>query len=109
MLNRFVLIVIVVPLAIILITLAVANRESVGVTIDPFNRDNASLTWHMPLFVWLLLALAIGVIIGGVVSWWRQGAYRKLARERQQEIQRLRDAAQRQATAADPALPKPGL
>lgn len=108
MLNRFVLIVIVVPLAIILITLAVANRESVGVTIDPFNRDNAALTWHMPLFVWLLLTLAIGVVIGGLVSWWRQGTYRRLARERLHEIERLRDAARQQVATAGPALPKPG-
>jgi uncharacterized integral membrane protein len=106
--NRFLLIVVVVPLAIILVTLAVANRAVVGVTVDPFNAENAALTWHLPLFIWLLLALAIGVIAGSAATWWRQGRYRRLARERQQEVQRLRDAAQRQAVAG-PALPKPGI
>lgn len=108
MLNRFVLIVVVVPLAVILITLAVANRAMVGVTIDPFNPANAALTWHMPLFVWLLLSLAIGVIVGSVATWWRQGRYRRLAREKSQEVQQLRDVSQRQAVAG-PVLPKPGF
>jgi uncharacterized integral membrane protein len=106
--NRFLLIVVVVPLAIILVTLAVANRAVVGVTVDPFNSENPALTWHMPMFVWLLLALALGVIAGSLATWWRQGRYRRIARERQQEVQRLRDAAQRQA-GAGPVLPKPGV
>lgn len=106
--NRILLVVVVVPLAIILVTLAVANRAIVGVTVDPFNPANAALTWHMPLFVWLLLALAIGVVAGSLATWLRQGRYRRLARERQLEVQRLRDAAQRQA-GAGPVLPKPGV
>ena len=44
MYNRFVLIVIFVPLAIILIALAVANRELVAFTLDPFNPGNPALT-----------------------------------------------------------------
>ncbi|RWE35114.1 MAG: DUF1049 domain-containing protein, partial [Mesorhizobium sp.] len=44
MLNRFMLIVVFVPLAIILIALAVANRELVAFTLDPFNPGNPKLT-----------------------------------------------------------------
>ena len=44
MYNRFVLIVVFVPLAIILIALAVANRELVAFTLDPFNPGNPALT-----------------------------------------------------------------
>ena len=56
MYNRFVLIVVFVPLAIILIALAVANRELVAFTLDPFNPGNPALTLKLPLFVFLFLA-----------------------------------------------------
>ncbi|MGO4841903.1 DUF1049 domain-containing protein, partial [Rhizobiaceae sp. 2RAB30] len=49
MLNRFILIVVFVPLAIILIALAVANRGAVAFTLDPFNPGNPGLTMHLPL------------------------------------------------------------
>ncbi|RUV10651.1 DUF1049 domain-containing protein, partial [Mesorhizobium sp. M5C.F.Ca.IN.020.32.2.1] len=37
MFNRLMLIVVFVPLAVILIALAVANRDPVAFTLDPFN------------------------------------------------------------------------
>ena len=40
MVNRFVLIAVFVPLAIILVALAVANRGQVAFTLDPFNPGN---------------------------------------------------------------------
>jgi len=89
MLNRVLLIVILVPLAIILIALAVANRAPADFTLDPFNPGNPALTIQVPLFALLLAALALGVIVGGIVTWFRQGRYRKLARVRGQEIQIL--------------------
>ena len=51
MLNRFMLIAVFVPLAIILVALAVANRGAASFTLDPFNPGNPALTWQMPLFV----------------------------------------------------------
>ncbi|WP_315925156.1 DUF1049 domain-containing protein [Mesorhizobium sp. SP-1A] len=92
MFNRFVLIVVFVPLAVILVALAVANRELVAFTFDPFNPGNPALTVTLPLFVMLFLVLAIGIIIGGAVTWFRQGRYRKLARQRGAEAENLRQA-----------------
>ena len=63
MLNRFVLIAIVVPLAIILVALAVANRNPVAFTLDPFNPGNPALTMQLPLFVLLFLAVGIGFLL----------------------------------------------
>lgn len=104
MLNRFMLIVVLVPLAIILVALAVANRETVSFTMDPFNPGNPALTLQAPLFVLLFLALAIGMIVGSVATWFRQGRYRKLARQRSQEAEMLRQQAVR-ADAHVPARP----
>lgn len=83
MLNRFLTVVIFIPLAIMLIALAVANRAAVAFTIDPFNPGNPGLTASLPLFVLLFVALMLGIIIGSLATWWRQGRYRKAARRSQ--------------------------
>ena len=76
MINRVALVVIIVPLAIILIALAVANRELVAFTVDPFNPGNPSLTYTLPFFVFLFAALALGMLVGSLATWARQGRYR---------------------------------
>ena len=93
MFNRFAFLLILVPLAVVLIALAVANRAAVAFTVDPFNPGNPGLTTHLPLFVLLFLAVAIGLVVGSLATWVRQGRYRRLARER--------------ARAAPPARPSP--
>src|SRR5688572_18944854 len=103
MLNRLLLIVVVVPLAIVLVALAVANRHIASFTMDPFNPGNPALTVQAPLFVLLLLALALGMVVGSFATWLRQGRYRKLARQRGQEAEALRRQAVR--TYADPRYP----
>ena len=49
MLNRLVTVLIFIPLAIVLVALAVANRAPVAFTIDPFNPGNPGLTLSLPL------------------------------------------------------------
>lgn len=108
MLNRFMLIVVFVPLAIILVALAVANRGMASFTLDPFNPGNPALTWQLPLFALLFAALALGMIIGSLATWMKQGRYRKLARQRGQEAEVLKHAAGHPAPVSDtPQLPHP--
>ena len=108
MFNRFMLVVVFVPLAVILIALAVANREPIAFTLDPFNPGNPALTLKLPLFVFLFLALAIGMVIGSMATWVKQGRYRKLARQRGVEAENLRQAVSRAPQAPQGvALPKP--
>jgi len=109
MVNRFVLIVVFVPLAVILVALAVANREMVAFTVDPFNPGNPGLTVTLPLFIFLFAALALGMVVGSLATWIRQGRYRKLARQRGAEAESLRQtvAARPPTVAAGPTLPKP--
>ena len=102
MMHRFMIVVVVVPLAIILTVLAVANRAVVPFTIDPFNPGNPGLTVELPLFVHLIIAIILGVIIGGAATWFRQGRYRRMARERSQEVERLRHAEPGRTTALNP-------
>jgi uncharacterized integral membrane protein len=108
MVNRLLLIAVFVPLAIVLVALAVANRGATPFTLDPFNPGNPGLTWQMPLFVLLFAAIAIGMIVGSLATWVRQGRYRKLARQRGQEAETLRQAAARTPPAQPtPQLPRP--
>ncbi|HEV7416907.1 LapA family protein [Tianweitania sediminis] len=105
MLTRILLVVIVVPVAVILIALAVANRAAVPFTLDPFNPGNPALTIQMPFFIYLFLALILGVLIGGFAAWLRQASYRRLARQRGQEVETLRTSEARQSEAVVPPQP----
>jgi len=109
MFNRFLVILVFVPIAIVLIALAVANRGPATFTLDPFNPGNPALTIQTPLFILLFAALAIGMIVGSVATWIKQGRYRKAARQRGLEAQAARDAAARDAQRAGThtALPRP--
>ncbi len=86
MLNRFLSIAVYIPLAVVLIALAVANRTPVDFTLDPFNPGNPGLTVTLPLFVCVFAALALGLIVGSTATWFKQGRYRKLARQREAEL-----------------------
>jgi uncharacterized integral membrane protein len=79
--NRLVAVLIVVPLAIVLVALGVANRGPVALTFDPFNPGSPGLTVEMPLFVLIFGATAIGLVIGSLVTWLKQGRYRRQARD----------------------------
>ncbi|MFC5584795.1 lipopolysaccharide assembly protein LapA domain-containing protein [Nitratireductor kimnyeongensis] len=90
--NRIILVLILVPLAVIIIALAVANRGLVPFTIDPFNPGNPVLTVQWPLFVYLFLSVVLGMIGGSLATWFRQGRYRRDARQRKKEVDKLRTA-----------------
>lgn len=105
MFHRIVIALVLVPLAVVLIVLAVANRSLTPFTLDPFNPGNPGLTLELPLFVWLFLALVLGMIIGSLATWFRQGRYRRIARQRTHEVDRL-NKAERARTGT--AVSRPG-
>mgnify|MGYP000052280808 CR=1 FL=1 len=95
MLNRLVIVLILVPLAIVLIAFAVANRAAVPTTFDPFNPGNPALTVQWPLFVILFIAFALGLVIGGIATLIGQSRYRKLANQRGIEAEALKQSQAR--------------
>ncbi len=107
MLNRFMLIAVFVPLAIILVALAVANRGVGFLHARSVQSGQSGADLQMPLFVLLFAALALGMIVGSLATWVKQGRYRKLARQRSQEAEMLRQAAARTAAPTAPQLPRP--
>lgn len=90
MIRRIVTIVILIPIAVILIALAVANRHSVPLRLDIFNPQNPALTINAPFYLWLLAAVAFGILAGGIASWFSQGKHRRQERKYKREADKLR-------------------
>ena len=59
----------VVLLGLIFVTFAVANRHFVTVSFDPFNSASPSIYFTMPLFVLIIVVAILGVIAGGMATW----------------------------------------
>jgi uncharacterized integral membrane protein len=88
-LRRVVAAIVLVPLAVVIIAFAVANRQNVTVSLDPFNPDVPAASMTKPLFVVLIAVLIVGVIIGGIASWLRQAKWRRAARRLEREVANL--------------------
>ncbi len=80
MINRIIAFIILVPLAIVIVALAVANRAPVTVSFDPINKADPLFVVHVPLYLLMLLLLIAGVLIGGAVAWLKQGRWRRQSR-----------------------------
>src|ERR1700756_1236117 len=77
--RKFFTTLIVVPLGLILIVFAVANRHFVTVSFDPFNSADPSVSVSLPLFVLIILVAILGVVAGGCATWFRQRRWRRAA------------------------------
>lgn len=80
MTRRIVNVIILVPVAVIVIGLSVANRDAVRLALNPFNPSDGRLSVTAPFFVFLFAALILGILLGSFATWLRQGKYRKRAR-----------------------------
>jgi uncharacterized integral membrane protein len=110
--RKLIAAVILIPLAILMVMFAVANRASVPVSLDPFSSTAPALTLHVPLFVLLLIALIVGVLAGGVAAWLRQSKWRRTARRLERELRTARaeaEEARRRLAAAQAAPPAPQI
>lgn len=107
MIRRLISIFITIPLAIVLIALAVANRGTAPLRFDVFNPQNPALTINAPMFIWLFAAVGIGVLAGGIGAWLAQGRHRKMERHYKKEAASLRYKVEDQKRANDGET-KPG-
>jgi uncharacterized integral membrane protein len=79
-----------IPLGLIFIVFAVANRHPVTVSFDPFNSSNPSLGVTLPLFVVIIAVAFLGVVAGGSATWFRQRHWRRAARQHEVDAQQAR-------------------
>jgi uncharacterized integral membrane protein len=92
--RRVLFIIVLVPLAIVMVILSVANRGAVTFSLDPFG--GSALSVAVPLFVLLFVAILLGVVIGGTAAWLRQSRWRQAARVARAEVVRLKGELERQ-------------
>ena len=88
--RKFFSALVLIPLAIVFIVFAVANRHAVTVSFDPFNSANPSVGVSMPLFVVIILVAILGVIAGGVATWFGQHHWRRAARQHAADARQVR-------------------
>jgi uncharacterized protein HemY len=94
-LKRIIWLIIAFPVAVFLITLAIANRHSVRLVLDPFHPETPVLSLVLPFYGYLFAALLIGVLLGGFSTWMSQGRWRRTARTRMAEARRWQAEADR--------------
>ena len=90
MLRKLVAIFVLLPLAVVIVVFAMANRESVVVSLDPFGAANPAFSIRLPLFILIFALVILGVVVGGIAAWLRQGRWRRLARKREADVAALR-------------------
>src|SRR4029078_10865629 len=92
MFRKIVSAVILVPLTAVIIIFAVANRQSVTGSFEPFSTTNPAYEVTLPLFVLIVVLIILGVLIGGTVAWVGPARWRRAARRLADDVGR-RDAA----------------
>ena len=115
MLGKIVAALILVPLAIVIIAFALANRQIVTVSLDPFSSNPPAAAVTLPLFALVIVLLIIGVLVGGAAAWLRQSKWRRAARRLEREVSALRREVESLKPVAgplnipDPVSPPPRL
>lgn len=93
--RRLLFWIILVPLAILVVLFAVANRQWVTVSLDPFSREAPAFAASLPLFLVILGSLAVGVLIGGMAVTWGKMKWRMAAQRAERDMARLKDETER--------------
>jgi hypothetical protein len=91
MIRRVLRSIVMVPAAAALVALAVANRQPVTVSFDPFDPSDSDLTVSIPLYLVGFTVLIAGVVLGGVAAWLNQGKWRRTGTRLAAEIGVMRN------------------
>jgi hypothetical protein len=77
MFRRLLQAIVLVPLAGALVGWAVANRQSVVVSFDPFDSADPAYAITVPVYLLGFAILIVGVVLGGIATWLRQRKWRR--------------------------------
>lgn len=75
------------PIAIIAVAFAIANRQWISVSLDPLSSPPRAEI-PMPLWGLLFVGLFLGILVGWGACWVAQGKWRRHAREARRELAR---------------------
>ena len=88
--RKFLNAIVLIPLGVIFVVFAVANRHMVTVSFDPFNSSDPALGISLPLFVVIIVVAILGVVAGGCATWFGQRRWRRAARQHEMDAQDIR-------------------
>jgi uncharacterized integral membrane protein len=88
--RKFFTAMVLIPLGLIFVVFAVANRHMVTVSFDPFNSTAPSIAVSLPLFVVIIGVAILGVVAGGFATWFRQRHWRRAARQHEADARQAR-------------------
>jgi len=88
--RKFFTALVLIPLGLIFVVFAVANRHLVTVSFDPFNSSDPSAGVALPLFVVIIAVTIVGVAAGGCATWFRQRHWRRAARQNEADARQAR-------------------
>jgi uncharacterized integral membrane protein len=109
MIRRIVTALVLILVALVLIAFAVANRQVVTVSLDPFDAANPALVLAQPMYLFAFGLVIAGVVLGGCAAWLRQARWRARARRAEAELAALRARSGREGAAAPAGNTRPRL
>jgi uncharacterized integral membrane protein len=80
MMRKVAAVLVLVPLGVLIVAFAVANRQTVVISFDPFSSADPAYAARLPLFLLIFALVILGVIVGGIAAWLRQASWRRTAR-----------------------------
>jgi Lipopolysaccharide assembly protein A domain len=93
--TRFFIAILMLVVAALLVAFAIANRNLVTVSFDPFDRGTPAYVVTLPLYILAFVILILGVALGGIVGWFTQGKRRRYRRRLESELMRVRAELER--------------
>jgi uncharacterized integral membrane protein len=99
--------IVVVPVAVVMVGFALANRTLISLRLDPFDIINPPPSFEMPLFLPIFMGVLLGILVGGSSMWISQGRHRRAVRMHLRTIEMQRRQADDLAKLRDGPLPPP--
>ncbi len=99
-----------VPLCVVLVVFTLANRQMVEVRFDPMSSASSLVSpVEVPMFVVIYAMLLVGVVLGGVATWFTQGRQRREKRKWRRQARKLEQDQLRQQNEAGSGPDRPQL
>ncbi len=94
------------PLVILVIGFAIANRQRVVISFNPLSPGGSFSSFELPLWLLFFFGILVGIFAGWTACWFAQGKHRKRARDTAVELSRLQQERSELLQRAGPD-PKP--
>lgn len=109
--TTFLRAIVLLPIALLAILFAIANRAPVTLSLDPFAKGEPEIALAVPLYAIVFAAVVLGVVLGGIGAWLSGARARRSGRASRREANGLKAEAERLraslAASRGPALPAP--